>query len=157
MGETQSPNAEALNVRSEMTKHRSRTGRVIDAVGAWLARPSLFVLLLTLHLGWMVCNLGWIPGIPVWDEPPFALLSSIASVEAPFMTLLILMRQQRDARIAETREELLLEFVQHLDRELSRQGEQPPLNADGLVQHIAQELNHDEGPVGGEDKNSTGA
>ncbi len=156
MGDTQSPNAQPLNVRSEMTKHRSRTGRAIDAVGVWLARPSLFVLLLVLNLGWVVCNLGWIPGVPVWDEPPFAVLSLITSVAAPFLTLLILMRQQRDARVAETREELMLQFVLHLDRELSQQTKRPPLRTDGLIEIITQELNRDEGPVGGEDGKFTG-
>lgn len=142
-----SRNTQPLNIRSVLAARRTRTGKLIDAIGVWLARPALFVVLLALHVAWIVCNLGWIPGLPVWDAPPFALLSSISSVEAPFMTLLILMRQQRDARIAEVREELLLQFVLHMDRELSGQHGHRRLKAEPMLDDIVRELNRDEGLI----------
>lgn len=112
---------EILNVRRRIEADRGRGRQAVVWVGNVLARPAFFFILLLLHAGWVVANLpGWVPWAP-WDPPPFALLATFASVEAPFIALLILMRQEHDRRIAELREETALQVDFHTEREASAQ------------------------------------
>lgn len=110
---------EILNVRAEMMRQRGKPAVVIDSTGRFLATPVLFFILLLTHVGWVVLNVGAF-GVTPWDPPPFTLLATIASVEAPFIALLILMRQNRDSRIDELREEIDLQVVLHIEREVTR-------------------------------------
>ncbi len=107
-------------MREEMTRRRSWLAAGIDRAGNLLAHPVFFTVLLAAHLGWVAANLGWIPGVPAWDPYPFMLLATIASAEAPFIALLILMRQHRDQRIDELREEVTLQVDLHVEREATK-------------------------------------
>lgn len=88
----------------------------IRYVGAVLAHPAFFAAAVLFHLGWVAVNTG-VGGIEPWDPVPFTLLATIASVAAPLLALLILMRQQSDARIAELREETALQISLHSERQ----------------------------------------
>src|SRR3954465_5322626 len=57
-------------------------------------------------LVWMVTNLGWIPGVPAFDPFPFGLLTMIVSLEAIFLAIIVLISQNRAAKISEIREEV---------------------------------------------------
>lgn len=115
---------EVLNVRRREEERRGPAGTAIVWVGSVLARPWLFFALLALHVGWVVVNLPalgqWLPWAP-FDPPPFTLLATIASAEAPFIALLILMRQEHDRQIAELREETSLQVAFHAEREATAQ------------------------------------
>lgn len=142
-----------VSVRAEMTKRRTAMGKVIDDFGAWIARPVVFVALLLGHVAWIVLNL--IPAL-TWDPPPFVLLATIASAEAPFLTLIILMRQHRDQRIAELRQEVLLHVVCRLEQQISELTSQDPLEPRALVNLVRHELERDEGHIDGENEDDDG-
>ena len=112
---------EILNVRRRIEEGRGRGHGWVVRVGNFLARPGFFFVTLALHAAWLLANVpAWVPWTP-WDPPPFALLAMIASVEAPFVALLILMRQEHDRRIAELREETSLQVAFHTEREATVQ------------------------------------
>lgn len=111
---------EILSVREEITRHRGPLAAAIDRTGDVLAHPVFFTGMLVAHVGWVVANAGWIPGLRPWDPYPFMLLATIASAEAPFIALLILMRQNRDRRIDELREEVALQVDLHVEREATQ-------------------------------------
>lgn len=111
---------EILSIRREMSKRRRWLGGAIDRTGDLLAHPVFFFAMLAAHAAWLLLNSGWIPGLPPWDPYPFLLLATITSVEAPFIALLILMRQHRDQRIDELREEVALQVELHVEREATR-------------------------------------
>jgi uncharacterized membrane protein len=109
---------EILNVRSEVTKHRQWPQALVDWVGSALASPKFFIAMAAFHLLWVVLNLPIYPAwYKPWDPYPFTFLATIASVEAPFIALLVLMRQQRDSHIEELREEIDLQVSLHLERQ----------------------------------------
>ncbi|MDQ2696987.1 MAG: DUF1003 domain-containing protein [Pseudomonadota bacterium] len=108
---------EILNVRSEMARRRTRLTATIDRLGRMLAHPAFFLVLLAAHLLWIALNLPLYPGFRPWDPYPFVLLATIASVEAPFIALLVLMRQWRDSRIDELRDEIGLQVALHVERQ----------------------------------------
>ena len=110
---------QVMTVRAQETRRDTGIGRAITRMGAALASPWFFGGLLLTHLAWVALNLGLLPSVRPWDPYPFTLLATIASVEAPFLALLILMRQLRDARVAELREETDLQVSFHAERQSS--------------------------------------
>lgn len=104
-----------LNVRLEIASHQSRMADLIDGIGRVLAHPIFFVGLFASHVLWVGVNLPTVPWAP-WDPYPFTFLATVASVEAPFIALLILVYQRRDRRIAELREEIDLQVTLHVER-----------------------------------------
>lgn len=105
-----------MTIRQREARRAGPITSAIRRVGAVLTHPGFFTTMVLLHLGWIVANLG-VLGIRPWDPPPFTLLATIASVEAPILALLILMRQQSDARISELREETELQISLHAERQ----------------------------------------
>lgn len=107
-----------LSVRRRMSEERSGLAAAIDTTGQVLAKPWFLFALLLAHLLWIVCNSAALPGLPKWDPYPFTLLATLASIEGPVVSLMILMRQHRDSRIEEVREELSLDLILRLNRQL---------------------------------------
>lgn len=69
---------------------------------------------------WMVVNLGWIPGVPAFDPFPFGLLTMVVSLEAIILAIVVLISQNRAARIAELREEVSLQIEEISEQEITK-------------------------------------
>ena len=108
-----------LNVRREMGRRSGPLGRAVGWVGNVLANPWFFAIFLAAHLAWVVLNLGLVPGVRPWDPLPFVLLATIASAEAPFIALLVLMAQSRAQHVDEIREEVQLQVDLYMERQTS--------------------------------------
>ncbi|MFE0759206.1 DUF1003 domain-containing protein [Inquilinus sp. NPDC058860] len=79
-----------------------------------------FVFIHLLAFGfWIVANLHFIPGIPVWDES-FVALAMIASVEAIFLSTFVLISQNRMAAAANKRADLDLQISLLAEHELTK-------------------------------------
>ena len=77
---------------------------------ARFAGSMWFVLVhLLIYGGWIVVNLGWIPGVPRFD-PGFTALTVEASLEAIFLATFILMSQNRIMAQADRRAGLNLQI-----------------------------------------------
>jgi uncharacterized membrane protein len=76
-----------------------------------------------LHLAafgfWIVANLGWVPGVPKWDES-FVVLAMIASVEAIFLSTFVLISQNRMAAAADKRADLDLQISLLAEHEVTK-------------------------------------
>lgn len=59
---------------------------------------------------WIILNTHIIPGIQPFDPFPFGLLTMIVSLEAIFLAIIVLISQNREARVAELREEVELQL-----------------------------------------------
>lgn len=110
---------EILNVRAEVIKQRGGLASVVERIGHALASPTFFAALAFSHVAWVVVNLPLYPWFEPWDPYPFTFLATVASVEAPFIALLVLMHQERESRIEELREETHLQVALHAEREIS--------------------------------------
>ena len=69
---------------------------------------------------WLLINTDHIRAIASFDPFPFILLTMIASVGAIFMTIVILISQNRQAYINTLRSELLLQMILISERELTK-------------------------------------
>jgi flagellar motility protein MotE (MotC chaperone) len=58
--------------------------------------------------GWIVWNLGWIPGLAPFDPFPFGLLTMVVSLEAIFLSAFILLSQNRQSDVSDLRGEINL-------------------------------------------------
>ncbi|MBR7619150.1 DUF1003 domain-containing protein [Phenylobacterium sp. 20VBR1] len=81
--------------------------RGLDGVTGLLAKPPAMVLLILAVTAWILGN-RFGPG---WPDPDFVGLELGATLAALLVTLLILVTQSRDDRLAERREKLTLELA----------------------------------------------
>src|SRR5215216_5736685 len=93
--------------------------RIADAITRFTG-SMLFVYLHLLIFGlWIVINLGWLPGIPAFDES-FVVLAMVASVEAIFLSTFVLITQNRMAAAADRRADLDLQVSLLAEHEVTR-------------------------------------
>jgi len=69
---------------------------------------------------WVIINTGFIPGVEPFDPFPFGLLTMIVSLEAIFLAIIVLISQNRAAKVAELREEIDLQINSIAETEISK-------------------------------------
>lgn len=79
--------------------------RVVTAITGF-AGSMYFVYLHLLFFGlWIIANLGWVPGVRPWDAS-FTILAVLGSIEAIFLTVFVLISQNRMSALADKRADL---------------------------------------------------
>ena len=73
-----------------------------------------------IFLGWILVNSGLLPFIPVFDPYPYGLLTTAVSLEAIFLSIIVLISQNRASDIADIRQELDLEINIKSENEITR-------------------------------------
>ncbi|WP_425374133.1 DUF1003 domain-containing protein [Microvirga calopogonii] len=68
---------------------------------------------------WIIANLGWVPGVPKWDES-FVVLAMWASVEAIFLSTFVLISQNRMQAAADKRADLDLQISLLAEHEVTK-------------------------------------
>jgi uncharacterized membrane protein len=94
-----------------------------EKVADGITRFTGSMLFVYIHLGifgfWIVANLGWIPGVPKWDES-FVILAMWASVEAIFLSTFVLISQNRMQSVADKRADLDLQISLLAEHEITK-------------------------------------
>jgi uncharacterized membrane protein len=94
-----------------------------ECIADAITRFTGSMLFVYLHLAvfgfWIVANLGWVPGVPRWDES-FVVLAMIASVEAIFLSTFVLISQNRMAAAANKRADLDLQISLLAEHEITK-------------------------------------
>src|SRR4051812_10677092 len=93
--------------------------RVAEAITRFTGSMRFVYLHLAFFGFWIVANLGWLPGIPTWDES-FVVLAMMASVEAIFLSTFVLISQNRMAAAADTRADLDLQISLLAEHEVTK-------------------------------------
>ena len=123
-----------------------------DRLAQAITRVTGSMVFVYLHLllfgGWILINLGFIPGLPPFD-PSFTILAMAASVEAIFLSTFVLITQNRMAAAAEKRAELDLQISLLAEHEITKLAEMVAAiakrigidaNADPEVAEITQDV-----------------
>jgi uncharacterized membrane protein len=105
--------------RREKEGTRSREERIADAITRFTGSMRFVYIHLVLFGGWIVINLGWVPGVPEFD-PSFVVLAMVASVEAIFLSTFVLISQNRMAALADRRADLDLQISLLSEHEITR-------------------------------------
>jgi uncharacterized membrane protein len=93
--------------------------RLAQAIARFTGSMAFVYVHLALYGFWIVANLGWVPGVPQWDET-FVVLAMIASVESIFLSTFILITQNRMAAAADVRADLDLQISLLTEHELTK-------------------------------------
>lgn len=130
-----------LNVISPLLTHQESVQRRRKAIKSFKAKADAkrtlsekFADLLTIKFGtvlflslnvvwfvvWILINTGKVPAIEPFDPFPFGLLTMIVSLEAIVLAIIVLISQNREARISELREEIELQLNTIAEGELTK-------------------------------------
>ena len=126
-------NIEAIRkLENETLRSLSTVEHIADKVTSF-AGSTPFILLHVLWFGvWIFINSGVIPTVTPFDPFPFSFLTLVVSLEAIFLTLLVLMSQNRMTKEADKRA--------HLDLQINMLDEQETTLILKMVQKITKHL-----------------
>lgn len=90
----------------------------------WMTKffGSIFFLIVNAiwFVSWILINIGWVPGVEPFDPFPFGLLTMVVSLEAIILAIIVLISQNRAAKIAELREEVDLQINTFAEEEITK-------------------------------------
>lgn len=120
MSERLAANIAAMAERCRRERSDAPLGdRIAERITCFTGSMTFVVLHLILYGGWIVANLGWVPGVEPWDET-FVMLAMEASVEAIFLSTFVLINQNRQGAEADRRAELDLQVSLLAEDELTK-------------------------------------
>jgi uncharacterized membrane protein len=108
------------SIKSKMDVGRNWSDRLADQLTGsfgtmwFLSFNALWFVL------WMILNTGLIPGIIAFDPFPYGLLTMVVSLEAIFLSIIVLMSQNRASHVADLREEIDLHVNVRAEEEITR-------------------------------------
>jgi uncharacterized membrane protein len=118
-----------LALEKQSFQERSGIERIASKVISVAGSPP-FIILHVLWFGiWITVNTGVIPAVIPFDPFPFSFLTLVVSLEAIFLTLLVLMTQNRMTKTADRRA--------HLDLQINMLDEQETTMILRIVQRMA--------------------
>ena len=113
-------NIEALKQRRMQEEAQATLQeRVAEAITRFTGSMPFVYLHLVFFGFWILANLGWIPGVPAWDES-FVVLAMFASVEAIFLSTFVLISQNRMQAAADKRADLDLQISLLAEHEVTK-------------------------------------
>lgn len=107
-------------LEARANRSRSISERVADTLTAQIGTMWFLILNATFFLTWLIINQGIIPGLPQFDPFPYGLLTTMVSLEAIFLAIIVLISQNRAARIADLREEIDLQINTIAEEEITK-------------------------------------
>lgn len=94
--------------------------KMADRLTSFFGSVWFLTFNLGLFLFWIVANLGYIKGIPIFDPFPFFFLTTGVSLEAIMLTIVVLVSQQRQSQVGKIREELDMQVNQIAEKEITK-------------------------------------
>lgn len=107
-------------IKAEHAAHRTRMDMFSEALTR-AASSTPFLIIHALGFGlWITWNTGYLPSATVFDPYPFGMLTMVVSLEAIFLSIFVLMTQNKESAIAELREELTLQVNLRMEEEVTK-------------------------------------
>lgn len=106
--------------KAKMDQKRSFTDKAADFLTESFGTIWFFALNGIWFSIWIIINTGLIPGVKIFDPFPFGLLTMIVSLEAIFLAIIVLISQNREAHVAELREEIDLQINVRAEQEITK-------------------------------------
>jgi uncharacterized membrane protein len=106
-------------IKAQHSAHRTLLERAVDNLNEIASSVWFLVAHAIAFAIWLLWNTGALGLTPV-DPYPFGLMTTIVSLEAIFLSIFVLMAQQRESAIAELREELGLQVSLRVEQEVTK-------------------------------------
>ena len=105
---------------AKVNNNRTVFEKIADALTSRLgSMPFLFLNLIWFSL-WILINTGLLPVMEPFDPFPFGLLTMIVSLEAIFLAIIVLISQNRAAKIDDIRDEIDLHITTVSEEEITK-------------------------------------
>lgn len=101
-------------------RKRSWSVRLADDLTSTFGSFSFLTFNVLFFIFWILMNTGQIQGLSVMDPFPFPLMTTIVSLEAIILTLIVLMSQNRQSFISNLREEIDMQVNLTSEREITK-------------------------------------
>jgi uncharacterized membrane protein len=111
--------AAIAKLEEDALSSRTPTERASDAITKFAGSFAFLLLHIFFVSLWTLINLGFVAGVKPFDPFPFGVLSVVVSSEAVFLTIFVLISQNRMARQAEKRAHLDLQVGMLAEQELT--------------------------------------
>jgi len=105
---------------SKIQKTRTLVERFSDGINNTVGSFPFFIINLLIFTAWFAINTGQIPNIPPFDPYPFNFLTMTVSLEAIFLSIFVLMSQNRQASIDSLRDEIHLQIDLIAEKEITK-------------------------------------
>jgi uncharacterized membrane protein len=113
-------NIEAIaKLEEEALGRRTAAERASDAIVKSIGSTPFLLLHILLIAVWSTVNLNLLPGVRAFDPFPFGILALLLAAESVFLTIFVLISQNRMAREAERRSHLDLQVGMLAEQELT--------------------------------------
>ncbi len=106
--------------RKRIDEKRTLVDRMADQINETFGSISFFFWNLIFFAIWITLNTHVFPRIIAFDPYPFGLLTMIVSLEAIFLSVFVLISQNRQARIADLREEIDFQINLIAEKEITK-------------------------------------
>lgn len=110
----------AKSLKDKIDANRTLTERLADSLTIHFGSMLFFAFNALCFSCWIVVNTGYIPGLIPFDPFPFGLLTMIVSLEAIFLAIVVLITQNRTAKIDDLREEITLKIDAIAEEEITK-------------------------------------
>jgi uncharacterized membrane protein len=108
------------SIKAKADEKRSFIDILADRTTALLGSNLFLFVNLLIFITWIMINTGHIPGVKPFDKFPFSLLTTSVSLEAIILAILVLISQNRAAKVAHLREEVQLQVNVLTEEEITR-------------------------------------
>ncbi len=109
-----------MSLKARADAKRSFAEKLADVLTSKFGSVTFLILNLIWFAIWIPINMNLIPGVEPFDPFPFGLLTMVVSLEAIALAVIVLISQNREARISELREEIDLQINTISDSELTK-------------------------------------
>lgn len=106
-------------IKAQHAAERTLIESLADGLNTLASSTPFLLIHVVWFLIWIPWNLGFFRMRP-FDPFPFGLLTMVVSLEAIFLTIFVLMSQKRESKIAELREELMLQVSLRIEEEATK-------------------------------------
>jgi len=106
-------------IKAQHAAYRSPLERFVDRLNAIAGSTPFLMVHVVWFAIWILWNTGLL-GLKKFDPYPFGFLTMVVSLEAIFLSIFVLMAQQRESAIAELREELSLQVSLRVEQEVTK-------------------------------------
>ncbi|HSR89545.1 MAG TPA: DUF1003 domain-containing protein [Candidatus Udaeobacter sp.] len=106
--------------RTKLEKNKTFTGRLADFLTGYFGSIWFLIFHFIFFPSWLIINAGLIPNLKPFDPFPYGLLTTIVSLEAIFLSIIVLISQKRSNEIDELREEIDLQINIQAENEVTK-------------------------------------
>jgi uncharacterized membrane protein len=111
------PTANIFNAR--LRRRKSPFERMADFMIGFFGTVTFLTTNFSVFVIWILLNLDILPGVTPFDPYPFGFLTFLVSLEAIALSIIVLISQNRSAKINETREEVDFQIDLQAEKQIS--------------------------------------